>query len=91
MVGAVCAKLALITSPKGASNQVGGSTYSFDVWPGHPQYDQVVTLLERSRANVGAIWDAVRAHNAEHEKPAKHERVTFYLGQNVRGEVSATE
>ncbi len=91
MVGAVCAKLALITSPKGASSQVGGSTYSFDVWPGHPQYEQVVSLLERSRSDVGALWDSVRAHNSQREKPASHERVTFYFGQNVRADVSSRD
>lgn len=91
MVGAVCAKLALITSPKGPSPHVGGSTYSFDVWPGHPHYDQVVHLLERSRSDVGAIWESVRTHNSNNEKPATHERVTFYFGQNVRHDVTSKE
>lgn len=91
MVGAVCAKLALITSPKGGTPQVGGSTYTFDVWPGHPQYEQVTGLLERTRTECGSMWEAVHQHNAQLEKPATFERVTFYFGQNVRPDVSSKE
>jgi hypothetical protein len=91
MVSAVCGKLALVTGPKGATPNVGGSTFTFDVWPGHPQYDEVVGLLERSRQQLATLWDAVHAHNTEHGKPPSHDRVTYYFGQNQRADVSPLE
>jgi hypothetical protein len=34
---------------------VGGSTFGFDVWPGHPEYDNVIGLLRSLRARTGPL------------------------------------
>lgn len=66
-------------------DRVGGSTFVFDVWPGHPEEDAVYGLLASQRAELIALWDRVSAHNEaagrDRDDAAK---VTFYLGQSVR-------
>lgn len=86
VVGAVCAKVAHLSGTQRDAARIGGSTFSFDVWPGHPSADRVYALLQRTRAELCAIWDEVHAHNEHTGKPAEYDRVTFYFGQNVRNE-----
>jgi hypothetical protein len=63
---------------------VGGATFTFDVYAGHPCEQRVMALLGKTRADVDALWDEVAAYN--HGNPVPDERktkVTFYFGQNV--------
>ncbi len=83
LVAAMCAKLAAGRSRSGGDDRVGGSTWSFDVWPDHPHEDAVYGLLARLRAEVAPIRAAVAAHNAAHGEPPDATRVTVYLGQGV--------
>lgn len=89
VVGAVCAKLGTLSSSPEKASFLGGSTFSFDVWPGHPHAERVRALLGRTRSELGALWEEVHTHNRQQGKPAEHERVTFYFGQNVQ--VGASE
>lgn len=66
------------------NDALGGSTYSFDLWPGHPHEQEVYNLLTTTRQRLGALWDNVRAHNAQHIPGAPHTKITFYIGQNVQ-------
>jgi hypothetical protein len=85
MVGALCAKLASMGAAPGEdAARIGGSTFSFDVWPGHPQAARVLSVLERFRTEIGALWDEVHGHNVTAERPEEYRKVTFYFGQNVR-------
>ncbi len=83
MVTAMCAKLAGGQSQALRSDTTGGSTWSFDIWPGHPHEDEVYGLLARLRAEVAPVRAAVDAHNRAHGEPADATRVTLYLGQGV--------
>ena len=67
------------------SDEVGGSTYTFDVWDGHPMRDDVRSLLRTTRAQMSALNDRVRAYNDAHieDAPEALEEVLFYLGQAV--------
>ena len=66
-------------------DQVGGSTFSFDVWPGHPHEERVTSLLRHFREHVGVLWDEVASHNQIHRPPERGgAKVTFYFGQSVR-------
>jgi hypothetical protein len=80
LVRTICSKLA-----GGASDPelVGGSTYSFAIWPGHPCEDEVKTTLKRFRAAQTALRAKVDAHNAEHGIPEKHQILVTYAGQHV--------
>lgn len=93
VVGAICARLAGLGNPALDTTRIGGSTFSFDVWQGHPHADRVHALLQRARADISTLWDEVRAHNSHGGRPAEYQRVTFYFGQNVRveGELDGAE
>jgi hypothetical protein len=62
---------------------VGGATFSFDVYPGHPCEQRVMALLGKTRAEVDALWDEVAAYNKANPVPDDRKtKVTFYFGQN---------
>jgi len=83
MVTAVCAKLTGGQSQALRSDTTGGSTWSFDIWPGHPHEEAVYGLLGQLRAEVAPLRAAVHAHNEAHGEPSDATRVTLYLGQGV--------
>jgi hypothetical protein len=68
-----------------ANDTVGGTTISYDVWPGHPKEREVLELLASSRQRGGALWHEVEAYNQTHTSPAAYQ-VTFYCGQYLRDE-----
>jgi hypothetical protein len=86
VVRAMCAKLGQGQTGARADDRIGGSTYAFDVWQGHPSAPRVYALLAEHRKQVSALWEEVTAHNAAHPVPENHDRVTFYFGQNVTAE-----
>lgn len=62
----------------------GGSTYAFDLWPGHPMEQAVVSRLRSMRDELTALRRAADEHNAEHPAPAEGGfRVTIYHGQTL--------
>jgi hypothetical protein len=88
MVRAMCQKLDRGATVAQPADRIGGSTYSFDVWDGHPHAEQVYALLKEHRERLSELWSRVGDHNAR--KPAGAEqpidRVTFYVGQMVTSE-----
>ncbi|MCK6575366.1 hypothetical protein L6V77_30245 [Myxococcota bacterium] len=83
MVSALCRKLRQGATRSRANDACGGSTYGFDVWPGHPAEDEVRTLLATTRARLGELRARVDAHNAEHGLSPEATRYLFYCGQTV--------
>ncbi len=67
-------------SPVGTT---GGSTYSFEVWPGHPLEQEVLQQLEDFRARTSDLRSRVREYNQRTAKPAQTQEVTVYGGQLV--------
>lgn len=65
---------------------VGGSTWSLDVWPGHPFEQEAKALLKKVRASVEELRSRIDGHNASAPYAGARERVVFYAGQNVREE-----
>ncbi len=63
--------------------RAGGSTWSFDIWPGHPHEEEILGLLNDLRERVRLIQEKVFAHNEQAGRPSEHARVTVYLGQSV--------
>ncbi|MDD9941154.1 MAG: hypothetical protein OXU20_08960 [Myxococcales bacterium] len=92
VVASMCAKLRAGKKSADLADQQGGSTFSFDVWPGHPCEEQALRLLSSTRQQLQALWDQVTTHNAS-GKPTNVKRVTFYCGQMVADDVArpATE
>lgn len=62
---------------------VGGSTYTIDVWPGHPLADEVYGALGRMRASLSELRARVLTFNTERAVPEHHNRVVVYVGQCV--------
>lgn len=91
VVAAICGKLRNGTTRALANDEVGGSTFSFDVWRGHPQEERVRGLLAQFRKDVAALWEEVTAFNTENKGAANAARVTFYFGQLVTLQAGETE
>lgn len=62
---------------------IGGSTYRFDVWSGHPLENEVLGLLGRVRDMASDLRARVDAHNQALAAPRHAKRVVFYVGQTV--------
>ncbi len=60
---------------------IGGSTYSFDLWQGHPFAAQVLGTLAKYRENMTALRAQVEAYNEQVGLPAHFEQITSYAGQ----------
>lgn len=60
---------------------VGGSTYTIDIWDGHPLADEVKSTLKQVRGALTDLRERVTAHNESHATPDEYERVVIYAGQ----------
>jgi hypothetical protein len=65
---------------------VGGSTYSFDVWPGHPLEAEALSQLQRFRTQISDLRQKIADYNREHPHPPRYSALTIYLGQFVQEE-----
>ena len=85
VVSAMCAKLRSGRAQTHAADQVGGSTYHFDLWPGHPNEREVLNLLADVRARMRALCERVQAVNEElaPDTQLSPRRVVAYVGQHV--------
>jgi hypothetical protein len=79
VVRTICRRLS--DEPDARGDGTGGSTWTFDVWSGHPLEEEARSLLSRKRAEVGELRRRIEAHNAERGLPENYERVVFYCGQ----------
>jgi predicted acetyltransferase len=89
VVATLCARLALGTQRTRATDETGGSTYAFDLWPGHPREAEVRGLLGELRARMSALRTAVDADSARLGGPppaCPQVRISFYFGQRVQDE-----
>lgn len=62
---------------------VGGSTYSFDVWPGHPEYENALATLGAFREQTSALRERIAQFNDNNQRPNTYESVTVYAGQSL--------
>ncbi len=81
VVQTLCARLQAMNEPNAAS-EVGGSTYGFKVWPGHPYEAEVRGALADFRRRHTELRQRVQAYNDQHTPPADHTRVVIYAGQH---------
>jgi hypothetical protein len=83
VVSAIANKLVNGARRSDHADVTGGSTYSLDLWRGHPLEKRVLGTLGRLRRELETLRDEVDAVNAKAERGADV-RVIFYLGQDVR-------
>jgi hypothetical protein len=75
-----------------ADDDTGGSTYAYEVWPGHPLEAETRSFLSRFRAAQSDLRRRVRAHNdALAEVPADAYRIVVYGGEYVLDETEENE
>ena len=79
---ALAAKVASGRHNSAPNDEVGGTTLSFDLWPGHPKEREVRDLLATTRQRIIKLWDDVEAHNQTEEVEPTYS-VNFYCGQYV--------
>jgi len=85
LVQAIAAKLSQGKTCAFADDVLGGSTYSFEIWSGHPFEESVLALLREYRAELSKLREAVERHNQRQGIPSEgYTEVVFYLGQSVR-------
>jgi len=86
VVQTVCQRLQQATGSEGSrapGEPIGGSTYSFDVWPGHPLEAEVKSQLATLRERLSALRQRVDEHNRGAGLPAEYQQVVTYLGQCI--------
>lgn len=79
LVKTLCMRLRQGQDPSGT---IGGSTYSFDVWAGHPLQEEVLETLSQFRDRCSDLRRRVNELNAQVGKPDNFERVVVYAGQS---------
>lgn len=83
VVRTILAKLAGDDPEAPYTGRAGGSTWSFDIWHGHPYEQDVLSLLSQIRGSIAEVQQRVFAHNDREGRPATYSRLTFYCGQSV--------
>ncbi len=61
----------------------GGSTYTFDIWPGHPYEAEVTAKLSEMRRGLTDLRSRVMSHNDEHGRRPGYARAVIYAGQHI--------
>lgn len=83
VVTSVCTKLAQGQTRALPADTTGGSTWAFDIWPGHPLEDEVLGLLREVRERATDLRERVDAERANRPDGVSDRRVLFYAGQSV--------
>jgi hypothetical protein len=81
MVKTICCRLRDETATSTPGDVVGGSTYTLEVWPGHPLEQETCTTLSRLRTALVDLRRRVEEYNEAHGIPEQHRQVVLYVGQ----------
>jgi hypothetical protein len=81
MVSTVIRRLESARSRSDIADRVGGSTYTLDVWQGHPLEQEAYESLRELRARLGDLRERIEGYNAAHEVPDDYTQVILYVGQ----------
>jgi len=79
---ALAAKVQAGIRVSNSRDEIGGTTLSFDLWPGHPHVGEVRRLLADVRGQIIPLWEKVEEHNRQHPTESNC-KVTFYCGQHL--------
>jgi hypothetical protein len=81
VVNTITGRLRLERAATHLTDRVGGSTYTIEVWPGHPYEAAAYGALSALRSSLGDLREKVERYNAEREVPENHVQVSLYAGQ----------
>jgi hypothetical protein len=93
VVNTVTRRLGMDRKRPELADRVGGSTYTLDVWPGHPYAERAHETLKQLRSQLTELRDEVERYNADHPVPERYTQVLMYVGQCLieQGEHDADE
>jgi hypothetical protein len=74
-------------TPPALQDAVGGSTYTIDIWPGHPFEEEVQGSLGRMRTELSELRERVTEFNTRGDMPEDIRRVVIYVGQSLMEKV----
>jgi hypothetical protein len=80
LVRTICQRL--VQNGRSSPARAGGSTFTLDVWEGHPFADEAHGVLARFRTIHTELFERIERYNGEHGRPAEYEQVVIYLGQH---------
>ena len=83
LVQTICQRLTRGAQSVQTQARVGGSTFTLDVWQGHPFADEAYGVLTRFRAIHTELFERIERYNAEHGRPDDYDQVVVYGGQHV--------
>jgi hypothetical protein len=86
LVSAISAKLASGAARSRPDDTVGGSTWSLDLWAGHPLEHEALGTLARMRAELDDLRRRVDGHSTAGVPSSQRKRIIYYVGQYVREE-----
>ena len=82
LVTALTTKLKSGRTRAAPDDRIGGATYSFDVWPEHPHYQEVAGFLAETRRRAVALRGKVDAFNESHQgQDGERHKFIAYVGQ----------
>jgi len=81
VVNVVTRRLGMDRTRPALADRIGGSTYTLDVWPGHPHAERAFQTLRQLRSQLGELRDEIEHYNAEHPVPERYTQVLMYVGQ----------
>jgi AraC-like DNA-binding protein len=84
LVTAIAMKLGLGSEAAHLKDVVGGSTWTLDVWPGHPHEAEARGTLARIRTSVEELRKKIDAYNASEKRSSAADRIVVYVGQYLR-------
>ncbi len=89
VLNALAAKVVSGKHVSAADDEVGGTTITYDLWPGHPREREVRQLLADARKKVIPLWDEITEYNGDRASDISYQ-VTFYCGQYLVEEDDGT-
>jgi hypothetical protein len=81
LVSTVICRLSADRASAALGDRVGGSTYTLDVWPGHPHEQEAHETLRKLRVELAELREKIEQHNAGQSVPDNYTQVILYLGQ----------
>ena len=81
MVKTINCRLRLNREAARLEDRIGGSTFTFEVWPGHPHEAQAYATLSSLRTQLVELRSKIEGYNAEHAIPENYTEVSLYVGQ----------
>jgi len=81
MVSTIIGRLRAERTAAKIADRVGGSTYTLEVWPGHPFEQEAYDTLGALRAKLSDLRARIEDYNAKRTLPDAHTQVLLYVGQ----------